>query len=257
MEKRAKLQEIELERTGLAQSIRALPAEIAQAELAVSLAQQAANDANGALEREEQLRVRMERDAEMHRKKAAHFRSQQDVVTTTAQAEAVEHELHFAEQEIERLENEEYASLERSEAQEVALAKARAQVEEQAEALEKIRERVEVRKQELTHTLEETTRGRELLRKQIDPDLLVRFDRIALHRGTGLARADDRQCRACSMGVRPQTWIQLREGQLLNCDSCGRLLYWDPTMVPAPMSPQAEKAGSDGRAIRRPQRAGA
>ena len=36
------------------------------------------------------------------------------------------------------------------------------------------------------------------------------------------------------MGVRPQTWNQLREGELLTCDSCFRLLYWDPSMAPAP-----------------------
>jgi hypothetical protein len=35
------------------------------------------------------------------------------------------------------------------------------------------------------------------------------------------------------MGVRPQTWNQLREGELLTCDSCSRLLYWDPAMAPA------------------------
>ena len=42
------------------------------------------------------------------------------------------------------------------------------------------------------------------------------------------------------MGVRPQTWNQLREGELLTCDSCFRLLYWDPSMAPAPAPPEAK-----------------
>ena len=72
-----------------------------------------------------------------------------------------------------------------------------------------------------------------------------------------MARADNQQCTGCRMGVRPQTWNQLREGQLLACDSCSRLLYWDPAMAPAPKAPQPEAIPGAGRAIRKPRQAGA
>jgi hypothetical protein len=59
------------------------------------------------------------------------------------------------------------------------------------------------------------------------------------------------------MGVRPQMWNQLREGQLLTCDSCSRILYWDPAMAPAPKAPQPAPAPSAGRALRKSNPAGA
>jgi hypothetical protein len=39
--------------------------------------------------------------------------------------------------------------------------------------------------------------------------------------------AFDQKCAACQMLVRPQRWNELRNDQMLPCESCGRLLYYD------------------------------
>jgi uncharacterized protein len=252
-----KLQTVELDRTRLTQEMRALPSELSRAQAELSAAQAQAGEASAALVREEQLRTRMEREITEHRQKAARFRTQLDSVTTSAQAAAIEHEIQFATAEADRLENDEFASLERTESKEAELAAARANVESLAGALEKTRERVTQRQQDYKAHLESLSADREALRPKIDEDWLARFDRIAAARGTGIAKAENQQCSGCRMGVRPQVWNQLREGQLLTCDSCGRILYWDPAMAPAPKEPQPEAIPGAGRAPRKSRQAGA
>lgn len=252
-----KLQAVELERARLTQSARALPAEIAKADSGLAAAQQQSAAISDSLAREESLRTRLEREIAGHKQKATRYKAQQDSVTTSAQAAAIEHEVSFAESEIDRLENEELASLERTDSLETELKAARSRVEESSDSLEKTRVWAAQKKQETAAELALLQAERESQRQAIETDLLARFDRIASSRGTGIALAENQQCTGCRMGLRPQTWNQLREGELLSCDSCGRLLYWDPTLAPAPKSPQAEPSLGDGRAIRRPRQAGA
>jgi uncharacterized protein len=257
IENLAKLQAVELERARLTREANALPAEAKQAQAALTAVERQSADASSALSREETLRTRLEREIDGHRQKAAKFRAQLDVVKTPAQAEAIEHEVGFAATEIERLETDELASMERSEALEVTLAQSRAQVELLADILDKTRARIAARQRELATQFAALTAEREAIRPLIEPEWLARFDRIASSRGTGIARVENQQCTGCSMGIRPQTWNQLREGQLLTCDSCSRIIYWDPAMQPAPKAPQPEVIPGAGRAIRKPGQVGA
>lgn len=252
IENLVKLQAVELERARLTQEAKVLPAEIAEAQALLTAAERQAAKAEAALGAEDTLRTRLESEIDAHRKKATRLRAQQDSVTTPAQVEAVEHELVFSEAEAERLEGEELASMERSEAQDAALAAARTQIESLTLALGRIRERVTLRQVEIKGEQAKLNVEREALRPLIEPGVLNRFDRLCLSRGTGLARVENMRCTGCSMGIRPQTWNQLREGELLSCDSCNRLLYWDPAMTPAPApEPEQKPKGSAGRAIRK------
>lgn len=257
IENLVRLQAIELDRARLNQELRKLPAETARAEAVLAAVEQQSADASAALNREEMLRNRLEREIAGHKQKAARFRAQLDSVKTPEQAQAIEHEVQFATVEIERLENEEFASLERSETQEAELGRARGQVELLAASLETVRANVAVRKQELAALLAASNQDREDLRSQIELDALQRFDRLVATRGTAMARAENQQCPGCRMGIRPQTWNQLREGQLLACDSCGRMLYWDPVIAPAPPVSEPLPVPGQGRAIRKSGQSGA
>ena len=110
-----------------------------------------------------------------------------------------------------------------------------------------MRARVAARQQKFSAELSALDAARDAVRSALDPDWLARFDRVAASRGTGIALAVNQQCTGCRMGVRPQMWNQLREGELLSCDSCNRLLYWDPALAPAAKAPQPEVAEGAGR----------
>ena len=250
IENLVKLQAVDLERARIALAVRALPAEVTQAAAELAAAERKAAETSAALSQEDSLRTRLEREIAGHRQKASRFRTQLDSVTTPAQAEAMEHEIKFADAEIERLDNQAFASLEQTEALEATLAALRGQVESLASALDKTRARAALRQQEYDGELSTLAIQRETVRQAIGPEWLPRYDRLSGSRGTGLARSENQQCTGCRMGVRPQTWNQLREGELLTCDSCGRLLYWDPAMEPAPATPPDPKVSS-GRAVRK------
>jgi hypothetical protein len=48
-------------------------------------------------------------------------------------------------------------------------------------------------------------------------------------RKTGLAEARDHKCSACQVMLRPQTYNEVRSNeQIIACDSCQRILYYDP-----------------------------
>ena len=188
IENLVKLQSIDLDRARLNQELRALPAEIAQSHTRLAAAERQSAEASAALSREDTLRTRLDREIAGHRQKAAKFRTQLDSVTNTEQASAIEHEISFETAEAERLENEEYTSLERTEAQEAALAQSRAQVELLAAELEGVRARVAARQQELLAELASFDTARAVLRSALDADWLARFDHIVASRGTLIRR---------------------------------------------------------------------
>ena len=264
--KLVRLQAVELERVRLAAALKALPAEMAQAEQLLAAARKQVTDAESGLKREELSRARLQLEVATLRTKAARHRQQMDTAKNAAQASALEHEIGFAEGEIRRLEDDELTSMENTEVLEADRAKALELAAKLTETTANIRARVGEQDLEFREQLAALKAEREVLRPAIaaedDGARLAQFDRVSGSRGTGLARAADQHCFGCQMGIRLQVWNQLRSGEVLNCESCSRILYYDPEMEPAAPSkvaqsvPAAPAAGMGGNSIKRRQAGG-
>jgi predicted nucleic acid-binding Zn-ribbon protein len=70
------------------------------------------------------------------------------------------------------------------------------------------------------------------------------FERIAKVRGVAVARAEGERCTVCQVRLRPAVFVNvLKNDQIVQCDSCQRILYFvlpAASASPAPPAPPAQ-----------------
>lgn len=248
LERLIDLQELDLEWKRLRDQNEALPRHLAGLAARSAAAQGALLVLDESRAREDKLRRSLERDINDQKQRSARALRQMDVVTTQAQAAALEHEIAFTAAEVSRLEDAELESLERTDTLDAQRFQAKSDVESSEANLE--RERlcaadVIARAEERIRDLKAK---RNELRATISEDLLATYDRISKAKGTAVAEGVDQRCSACQMLVRPQKWNDLRDRgndqSMMTCESCGRLLYWDPARD-APVKKPAAAASAN------------
>lgn len=227
--------------------IRRLKAEIAELPKRVAIIEEKLAGTKASLERvkaavkgDEANRRKYETAINDLRTKISKYRDQSLDVKTNDQYKALLHEIQFAEQEIGANEDKILELMVNAEIREKEVKAAEADLKSETAEIEKEKAiaREETAKDE--KELAEWTAKREGARGAVDPDLLRHYDRVLKFRGSGLAEVLDQKCLGCSVVLRPQTYNEVRGGALIYCDSCQRILYFDPSKE-APVEQHAEK----------------
>jgi len=232
LEKLISLQAHDVEAKRLRDEMIALPKHVAELETKAKAVQGQRTLIVDLIAKEEALRRRQESDVKDHQAKIARIRKQMDMATTTVQVTAFEHEIAFAQSEVGRLEDAELESMERSEGLESQKKLADDAVTDASATLDRERLRAERIIAEDKALLAAVEEKRTAESGEISECALSIYDRIVKTKGTAVAEALNQKCMACQMMVRPQRWNELRdrsnEETMMTCESCGRLLYYDP-----------------------------
>jgi predicted nucleic acid-binding Zn-ribbon protein len=163
---------------------------------------------------------------------------------TNEQYHAFQHEIKFCEQEIRRIEDRILELMSESEpleknvkAAEVDLAKEKKQVEgEKTEA----KNRTAADQGEID-TLQAERAG---IVKSMTPSVYLEYERIRKGRaGVAIAEAVDGRCSKCHITLRPQFLQELKRGdKIMVCESCKRMLYYNPPRSFEDLVPESVRA---------------
>jgi predicted nucleic acid-binding Zn-ribbon protein len=235
------LQAMDLELRRLRQELEDAPKRVSAAQTARAKAEVALAETNKSLVKEETLRRSQELDVKDRHGKIGRLQKQMETATSAAQITALEHEIAFSKQAISNLEDEELASMERTESLDAARLRITASLADTTATLAAERLRAANLLTQHTASIASIETERKALRtliQQTEPGeaLLSSYDRIAKAKGTALSEALDHKCTACQMVVRPQRWNDLTDrdpnaefaNTIFSCETCGRMLFYDP-----------------------------
>ena len=230
------LEQSEREIQRLRLEIAELPQRVAAIEKKLAGTKAALEKARLVIKENEAARRKHEAAIQDLRQKISKYRDQSLEVKTNEQYKALVHEIQFAEQEITRQEDRILELMVGAEEAEKQLKASEAELKAETAEIEKEKAAARERTAEDERQLTDWATRRNGARAAIDPELLRHYDRVLKLRGSGLAEVLDHKCMACSVVLRPQTYNEVRSGQLVHCDSCQRILYFDPAKH-APTAP--------------------
>ena len=172
----------------------------------------------------------IEKDVALHQGRFSKFRDQLMLVKTNTEYQAMQKEIEFAQTEVKALED---RILERMlEADDLLAALKRAEDELSAEqkTVDADRQALASELEGLKALLERITSERAELVPSLDRHVLAVFELVSQRRnGVAVAEARDGVCSICHVRLRPQVFNTVRRNnQIVQCDSCQRILYFVP-----------------------------
>ena len=230
LERLIRLQQLDAAASEATRVVEAIPSRIEALDAQLTAGAAAVDDANTRLSEKKSERAAVEKTLAAVQTRLSRFREQLMAVKTNKEYTAMQHEIATAEADVQERENtilEHMLELDdlaaAVTAADVALAGSRAGIERTKAALQ-------TERGELERALASTARKRTTLTETIGAPAQALFERISNQRqGIAVVEARDGLCTLCNVRLRPQIFNQvLLNTELIQCDSCNRILYHGP-----------------------------
>jgi hypothetical protein len=223
------LQDADREIARLTEEIAALPRRVAAIEEQLADARTRVEKANAAIKGHDAERRRLEGQIQAEQQKISKYRDQSLAVKTNEQYKALLHEIQFAEKDIRACEDKILDTMVATEEQEKAQKQAEADLKAETIEIEKEKAETRARTEVDQRELAEWNAKRNTLRAGISSASLEHYDRVLKHRRPALAEVIAQKCSVCNVMLRPQKYNEVRTNeQVMTCDSCSRILFFDP-----------------------------
>jgi predicted nucleic acid-binding Zn-ribbon protein len=234
------LQKADREILRLNEEIAALPKRVAAIEEKLAGTKAVLERARTAVKTEEAAKRKYESTILDLQQKISKYRDQSLDVKTNEQYRALQQEIDFAQKEIGNTEDKILELMLNADARDKEVKSAEAELKEETADIEKEKKEARERTAEDEKLLAEWNAKRTQMRSAVPDDLLRHYDRVVKLRRTGLSEVRDHKCMACQVMLRPQTYNEVRAGtSVMICDSCQRILFFDPASEVAVEKPVA------------------
>jgi hypothetical protein len=239
LERLVELQVVDGELAQLKARLATLPETLKRIDLQLSAARKRVDDARAAIKAGEAAKRSHEQEIKSLNEQIIKFRGQSSSVKNNEQYKALLHEVEHCENGISQYEEKILELMLNADALQATLARAEAALKIESVEIEQVKAEAQ-KSAEADKAATALAAGRaQLLRKDVDETLLATYDRILKSRGHAMAEVIDHRCTACQVMLRPQALGNLRMGELVHCDSCGRIVYYIPEHNVAKVSAQS------------------
>lgn len=225
-----RLQNLDLKISELQHEVAALPKHIAQIEKTLDGHMRRLEADRAALSANQKERKRLEDDVKVQEQKISKLRDQTLGAKTNEQYRAFQNEIEYCQKEIRKSEDRILDLMGESEPLEVNVKNAEAALREEKQQVEAEKTRAREATATDERQLEQFRAERKDLVGQLSPHLNSTYERIRKKwHGAVTAEVVDGRCTACQIVLRPQFFQDLkRGGDLMFCESCGRILFYNP-----------------------------